>query len=603
MCVRTRPITLALCLLALAPRPLFAEPVYPDSGSPVPACHGRLAPGAAGVAEHTLRLPAGRWTVRLRSGAFQPVLEVVSPGGVVDSASYEPVRGDGVSLVVESATAGDYHLRVSGARGDDAGDYLLSVNPVGAVTAPMPVATLDVELSPALTYPLADGEHSASPVCLTLEGGRRYRLTSRCENGKTWLLMPAQHGLERRLSTLSIKGEGEDACLDFVAPRPGLYVFWCVTDALDFRTRATVAAVAYPLDAGLPVPSVGAFITRPTARQLTIWKRHGFALAAGEGEVAVPCPSRATLTVELTARDGEAAYEVVAGAKVVTLRAPAGVTASERVVLPEGAAGVRLRGVGPNADPALLAITTEAPREAGALAAGRHGTAYALPAVLRAKVKSGDRLSVAVRGAGCSPQLVLRGAGILAACTDPAGRSPLAAVDGVATRDGIVEVLVASGGAEPGAYAACAFQGFDPRPDGRGPELDLPELSVLSSPGVVVLSRRGALTETSPKLADGSRVAWHRVPVKAGRTYRVLADAVFAPDLVLDVPGAGKRLAPCGIALLRPAADGEATLGLAAPGANIAGDFSLAVCDITDTSGAPSMKAASPAPESKPATR
>lgn len=589
------PAILALlCAAPVAPASDSPASVHADTGSAIPPLRATLD-ASRPPEEQTIRLPAGRWEIRLRSNDFHPLLEITTSQGRELAERLEPRRGDGVMIPLELDAPGDIRVRVRGVRADDTGDYLLTVNPAPGAAPAEPVASQELDIRPSLTYPLADGDHAAAPVCLMLDAGKRYRIASRCDNGRTWLLAPAQHGLPRRLGSLALGDTRDDAEITFVAPRTGLYVFWCLAGERDFRMRATVRAEARPLAATLPRPSAAAFLSRVSSRELTVWKRRDFNLRPGDPEVFVPCPARAKMRLELIAGDDVGACTVVCADRELPLVAPRGGMATENVTLPEGADGVRLRAHPDSRAPALLSISTDLPRAAETPVRTAGTLACALPAVLRAKVKAGDRVGVAVRGAGVSPQLVLRGAGILAACTDPNGRSPLAAADGIATRDGIVETLVAAGGAEREAFAECAFLGFDPQPDGRGPAADLPDLTALAMPGKRVFGATGTLDETSPVLADGSRVAWFRIPVKGGRLYRVLADAEFPPDLALDVPGEGKRLDPCGLAILRPKSDGEVTLGLATPGANLAGDFAMSVADLGPEApaGSPPVKSGS----------
>jgi hypothetical protein len=174
----------------------------------------------------------------------------------------------------------------------------------------------------------------------------------------------------------------------------------------------------------------------------------------------------------------------------------------------------------------------------------------------------------------------MRGAGITAQCMDPTGFSQGAMLEGMATRDGEVEVLVTATAAEPGAVALVCTDGFVAMPVGSALLLDLPSLQWLSTPGADVLATAGEWTETDEKLPAGTKVDWYRVPMKAGRVYRILATARQTPDLVLDVPGIDRSSAGGGIAILVPRADGDATLGIAAAGADELGAYALQVCDL-----------------------
>ena len=134
--------------------------------------------------------------------------------------------------------------------------------------------------------------------------------------------------------------------------------------------------------------------------------------------------------------------------------------------------------------------------------------------------------------------------------------------------------------AEPGATALVRTQGFSARIVGATLGLDPAALQWLSTPGDEVLTRVGAWSHEDELLPSGASVDWLRVPMKAGHVYRILAAGAQTPELVLDVPGSGRSSAVGGVAILLPAADGEATLGVAAPGSESYGDYAVSVCDL-----------------------
>ena len=314
-------------------------------------------------------------------------------------------------------------------------------------------------------------------------------------------------------------------------------------------------------------------------RSVVLWHRPDLWLVPKDPAVFVPIPAQKPAQLIFASAETEAEYVIrsVAGVEFPVKVMPQG-RGSYTLTLLEGEPGVWLASRGANGP---IAFHVSNPIAQRAPETGPSGVLLLpLPATLRGSVKAGARASIVVHGGGSSPQVAMRGAGILAQCTDPTGFSMLATTEGLATRDGEVEVLITAAGAEPGAIACVKIAGFEAQPVGEGVSLDLAELQWLSTPGRTALETQGEWSDEDERLPSGTRVDWLRVPMEAGHVYRILAGADSTPDLILDVPGGSRRSATGGVAILRPAKSGDATVGLAAPGVDARGMYAVQVVDL-----------------------
>lgn len=586
--------TVLLASLLPAQDPAAGEPTLPATpamGCPVAPILARVQ--QPGPIAHQLALPKGEWLVRLASEdcttdslslriGDQPV-----PAGRLGD-QYQRAGAARISLVAAAVVEASFE-----ADQEEVGAlYCLSVHPMRPRPKWEPVLEQVVELDPRFEFPTLVGPRCAVPVTAMLEAGMRYRLRVQSNDVDVRLLVPAQNGLrqldgEELLDLLQEREFGafdphDDSVCQFVAPRDGIYLFWCIAGRAHFRSRPRVILErSYTLREGIFPDNLLDLLpdTGSIPGTVVAWHRPDLWLTPADPALFVPFPARqvAAFTFQSARTTGEF---LLRGGDGVTHPIPLAPDGRQEftVTLLEGDTGIWLESKGADG-PVDVTVRLAAP---GATRArqGERFQVLQLPVVLRGTARSGELLSVRVRGAGCAPQVTMRGAGISAQCMDPTGFSQGATLEGMAVRDGEVEVVVAATAAEPGAVALVATAGFTARPVGAALLLDLPSMQWLSTPGTGILTADGEWTAADDKLPAGTKVDWYRVPMQAGRVYRILASAEATPDLVLDVPGLGRSSAAGGIAILVPRSDGDATLGIAAAGADELGAYALQVCDL-----------------------
>lgn len=577
--------------VASAQVPAEAVPPAPAMGCPVaPILDTVKQPGEVA---HSFALPVGEWLVRFASKGCSPqelsirVNGEEAPEGPL-ARYYQRLDTARISL----AQPGSVYVAFEASYEDVGALYCLSVHPVRPRPKWEPVLEQVVELDPRFQFPTLDGPRCAAPITAMLQAGMRYRLRVQSDDVDVRLLVPAQNGLrqldeeqplervlDREFGQLD---PGDDSVRQFVAPRDGSYLFWCIAERANYRSRPRVILErSYTLGEGIFPQDLLSLVPDPGSIPGTVvaWHRPDLWITQLDPALFVPIPSRQVATI--TFRSAQTAGEyVLRGGDGIThpVSVAAGSTQRLSVTLLDGEPGVWLESRGSNG-PIDVEMRLA---QSGAYRSGaqRRHQVLQLPVVLRGSARAGNLLSVRVRGACCAPQVTMRGAGITAQCMDPTGFSQGAMLEGMATRDGEVEVLVTATAAEPGAVALVCTDGFVAMPVGSALLLDLPSLQWISTPGADVLATAGEWTETDEKLPAGTKVDWYRVPMKAGRVYRILATARQTPDLVLDVPGIDRSSAGGGIAILVPRADGDATLGIAAAGADELGAYALQVCDL-----------------------
>lgn len=583
--------------------PLLAQdPVAPESALPpripTPSVAQPTAPifarlGDGGTSLHRLPLPPGEWLVRVSSAYFEPRPYVDFVGGAAPESQGLYLWNGATRLSL--AKPQTVQVRVVGRASDAGATYFLSVHPL----RPRPVWKLLVrqtlELGPDYTFPVPDSPRCAAPVTALLRAGQRYRVSVLSDGLSTLsVLMPAQNGLPQRFGAdpveLLLASEFQDACAPaesecvFLAPKDGLYVFWCLSKDATQRLRATCTIeTSDPADEGLFPDDLlpDRFTPKFEDDEVVLWRRHDLWLAEGDPEVFVPLPVRQKVQlVFTTTRSDSSAIFLPRTESGLEFEIPVHPRTREthEVTLVDGEPGIWLRaknGTGP-IDVQLSTSARGVERDPDS---ERH-MLLELPAILRGPAEAGSLVSVAALGAGCSPQVVLHGAGVRAQCNDATGFSTIAITEGVTTHAGEVEVLLAAAVAEPGAIVLVRTQGFAARPVGATLGLGPAELQWLSTPGGEVLARIGEWSHEDPLLPSGASVDWLRVPMQAGHVYRVLASGVQTPELVFDVPGGARSSAVGGVAILRPGTDGEATLGIAAPGAEVYEGYAVSVCDL-----------------------
>ena len=538
--------------------------------------------------EFSFSLPPGRWEVIARSRDFDPLVMVEGlPGGLLSNDD-DPAGGttdSRLSLVMtvpEQVTVTVAATHVAGS-----GTYQFAVVPSRPAPVLRPLGTWRVETGPGTGFPTAAGRRAAVPMLLALDAGQRYHLLLTGQGGDPALVMPAQHGLAARaaedvgLAVANARGlRSDDAELVLVAPRTGSYLVWALERRggghLDGRLELSVSD---PIADDPNLGPVDILLQEPETQALSLWSRHRMWMNPVDPELLVPLPTGTPLAVQVTSRGATCAYRIGVGERELVLEATDGGSEERTITLPDGAPGLRLHAAATQAGTAWVRIRKRLPVATPMSGAIRSRT-VALPAVLQGRVTAGTRISVAVTGYGVSPQATLRGAGLGLVCADPTGYSPTATIEGIATRDGGVELVITEPLAGEGAVAAVAWSGLDLEPPGGGADLDIEDIPWLAAPGTAVMDLRGDLAPGDAVLPDGTRVDWLRVPVRQGRVYRVVVDGPGTPDLVVDVPGQGKRTVAAGTAILRPGTDGEATLGVVAPVADGRMAYALLVDDL-----------------------
>lgn len=587
-------------LAALVPL-LAQDPAALDSAVrpriPTPSVAQPVAPifaqlGEGGATLHRLPLPPGEWLVRAWSADFEPrpYVDFVGDAAPASGGLYTWCGAARLSL----AKAQTVQVRVTGRASDAGATYSLSVHPLRPRPVWRPLVRQVLELGPQYTFPLPSGPRCAAPVTAMLRAGQRYRVSVRSEGMSLRVLVPAQNGLVQRYGSDLVESllasEFEDACAPsesehvFLAPKDGVYVFWCLSEDAEQSLRASCTIeTSNPAQEGLFPEGLLPDGFEPPLEdgEVVLWQRPDLWLAEGDPEVFVPLPVRQKVNlVFTTTRSDSAATFLPRTEEGVEFEIPVLPRTREvhEVTLVDGEPGLWLRAKDGNG-PIDVRLSTSARGAERDPDSERH-MLLELPAILRGPAEAGSLVSVAALGAGCSPQVVVHGAGVRAQCNDATGFSTIAITEGVTTHAGEVEVLLAAAVAEPGAIALVRTQGFAARAVGATLGLGPAELQWLSTPGGEVLARIGEWSHEDQLLPSGASVDWLRVPMQAGHVYRVLASGFQTPELVFDVPGGARSSAIGGVAILRPGADGEATLGIAAPGAELFGDYAVSVCDL-----------------------
>jgi hypothetical protein len=543
---------------------------------------------------HRLPLLRGEWLVLSRNNGPSPFeLHVTFPGQTVGAnpahAQYLALGAARVSLKDNCTVEVSYEATAS-----DVGVlHCLSVHPV----RPRPMWSLaveqTVELDARLQFPTAEGPRFAAPVTAILRAGTRYRLRLQSDDEDVRLLVPAQNGLrqidrqdmvenclEREFGQCDAE---DDFSVQFVAPRSGMYLFWCLAERLNLQTRPTVFLDRSDIQSEGILPDVAAKPLPETdddAQSLVIWHRPDLWIHKQDPKLFVPLPPRTTARFRFQSEGTTGSYSLrlTEGSEHRIEVSPAK-TSEHSVTTLEGQSGAWI--VAGDTD-GPIDLQVRLPRPPGAKEPTEpHAKTLQLPVVLRGRTRAGDILTVRVRGAGCAPQATLRGAGISSQCMDPSGFSQTATLGGVANRDGEVELVITATAAEPNAIAHVVTEGFEASPVGSPLMLDGDMVKWISTPGPSLLDLpKGQWTESDQKLPSGARVDWHALEMKAGHVYRVLASAERTPDLILDVPGVDRTTAGGGIAIVMPTSAGQATIGVAAAGADELGSYALQVCDL-----------------------
>lgn len=587
---------LAPLFLSLVPSPQESATSGPRA-IPTPHMAQPVAPifaqlGEGGATLHRLPLPPGEWLVRVASAEFEPRPYIDLVGGIApeNQGIYLWCGAARVSLD-EGKTV---QVRIAGRAADVGASYCLTVHPLRPRPVWRPLVRQVLELGPDYTFPLPSGSRCAAPVTAMLRAGQRYRVSARSADMAVRVLVPAQNGLAQRYSMNLVESflatDFEDACAKadsahvFLAPKDALYVFWCLSEDSEESLRATCTIeTSDPADEGLFPEGLLPDRFEPALADdaVVLWRRPDLWLAEGDPEVFVPLPARKKVNLAFTTtRSDSTATFLPRTVEGVEFSIPVAPRTREllEVTMVDGEPGLWLKAKGATG-PIDVELSTSAAGATRDPDSVRH-LLLELPAILRGRAEPGSVVSVAALGAGCSPQVVVHGAGVRGQCNDATGYSTFAITEGLATHAGEVEVLLAAAVAEPGATALVRTQGFSARIVGATLGLDPAALQWLSTPGDEVLTRVGAWSHEDELLPSGASVDWLRVPMKAGHVYRILAAGAQTPELVLDVPGSGRSSAVGGVAILLPAADGEATLGVAAPGSESYGDYAVSVCDL-----------------------
>jgi hypothetical protein len=538
--------------------------------------------------EFAFSLPPGRWEVIARSRDFDPLVMVEGLPGGLRSNDDDPAGGttdSRLSLVLTEAKRLTFTVAATHVTGS--GSYHFAVVPSRPAPVTRPLGQWRIETGPGSGFPTSDGRRAAVPVLIALEAGQRYHLLLTGQGGDPALIMPAQHGLAANtaddvgLAAADARGlHGDDAELVLVAPRTGTYLVWALERRGGGRLDGRLdLAVSDPIADDPNLSPEDILRQEPETQALSLWSRHRMWMNPVDPELLVPLPTGTPLSVQVISRGSTCAYRIGVGERELMLTATDGESVERTITLPDGAPGLRLHAAATQAGTAWVRVRKRLPA-AAPMNTTIHARTVALPAVLQGRVTAGTRISVAVSGYGVSPQATLRGAGLGLVCADPTGYSPTATIEGIATRDGGVELVITEPLAGNGAVAAVAWSGIAFEPPGGGPDLDIEDIPWLAAPGTPVLDLRGDLAPGDAVLPDGTRVDWLRLPVRQGRAYRVVVDGPGTPDLVVDVPGQGKRTVAAGTAILRPGADGEATLGVVAPVADGRMAYALLVDDL-----------------------
>lgn len=568
-------------------RPQLSAPTIACPVSPVLA---RVE--APGPVTHKLPLPKGEWLVRVSSdgGERMPFTFVVDGEEATDEAKL--LRGmPGVHwLSLAQPAVVEARLDAKPEHVDSL--YSLSVHPIRPRPSWTTVLQQELELDPQFVIPTLQGPRCAAPVIAMLEAGMRYRIDVDSDDVGVSLLAPAQNGLGQLDAVDSVErfldkqfGKPRSAGrspLQFVAPRSGVYLFWCFAERANYRTRPRVVVQqSDPLAEGIFPADLGARLELVESRAGTVvaWRRPDLWLNANDPPLFVPFPSRQLAAFTLRSNGSAASMRLRAGEGMThPFSIEPGATHQFTVTMLEGEPGVWLEAEKCDG-PIDLEVRLQQPLSKGTVGQLRGG-AVQLPIVLRGEARAGSLVSVRACGAGCAPQITMRGAGIEGQCLDPTGFSLTAALEGLATRDGEVEVVIAAAAAEPHAVAYVATGGFGATPAGDSLRLDLGTLQWLSTPGRDVLHENGEWADDDDRLPGGAKVDWRGVTMRAGNVYRILATASQTPDLVLDVPGVGRSTSSGGIAMVVARADGDATIGVAAAGADVRGAYALQVRDL-----------------------
>lgn len=566
-----------------------AQLTTPTCGCPASPIVGRVE--ESGEIVHRLSVPPGEWLVRFQA-------ENVIPRGLAAERGeaevptghlrYQAARAVRLSLK-EGASIPISFEAIPRELGEM---YSLSVHPVRPRPKWRPVSAQTIELHPRFRFPTVDGPRCAAPIPMVLKAGQRYRLRAQSDDDAVRIFVPAQNGLQQqdrlewvgRVQAMEFgEADPEDAfVLEFVAARDGLHVFWCFADTADFRTRPQFfVETSDPLQEGV-FPEHAVFL-RPNppdrADSIVVWHRPDLWIVPRDPAVLVPIPTRQSATLRFTAQQQDAQFTIRGGDGV---EYPVDLKKDEpqdfTVAVMDGEPGVWVEARGQTG---VTTLEVRAPRPARAIRSEQEDfRVVQLPIVLRGSVTTGTVVSVTARGGGCAPQIAIRGAGIAAQCMDPTAFSQIATTEGVATRDGEVEILLTPGAADPEAIAAVHIGGIKAEPVGAALSIDVAELQWLSAEGAQLVAAQGRWTDEDERLSSGARVDWYRAPMKAGHVYRILASGDVTPDLVLDAPGIGRSSAAGGIAILRPTADGDATIGLAAVGAEVLGRYAVLIDDL-----------------------
>lgn len=604
--VRPSAIALLLSRALFATSLAFAQgsptapvPSTPAMGCPVTPILGRVGGDNAKKVgkgfdiriDPSLVLPAGEWLFRFASMGCSPQSLAIHLNGNPDPEKLLTWGNKSLNAARVSMTQpGSAFVSFKASQAEEGALYCISVHPVRPRPKWEPLLEQVVELDPRFQFPTLDGSRCAAPITAMLQAGTRYRLRVQSDDGAVRLLVPAQNGLrqmdeeqplERALDREFKLDRGDDSVRQFVAPRDGIYLFWCIAERANHLTHPRVILEhSEPRGEGIfPEDLLSNPDDTSEPGRVVAWRRPDLGLSESDPPLFLPLPSRQVATFIFSSPKKKLGYVVSRGNGIKhDVVVAAGSEQTHQVTLPDGEPGVWLECKGKQG---RVDLRVEL-KQAGAYRAGEQQFCQVLqlPVVLRGSARAGTLLSVRVVGAGCAPQVTMRGAGITAQCMDPTGYSQAAMFQGIATRDGEVEVFVTATAAEPGAVALVSTAGFKATPVGSSLPLDLPSFQWISTPGANLLMESGEWTEADDKLPAGTKVDWYRVPMKAGRVYRILATARQTPDLVLDVPGINRSSVGGGIAILVPRTDGDATLGIAAAGADELGAYALNVCDL-----------------------
>lgn len=584
-------ISIAFAASAPSQDPVARPPLdAPTIACPVAPLLARIA--SPGPVSHKMPLPKGEWLVRVSNDGGERIPFAFVVEGQQEPDEAKLMRGMPGVHWLSLTRPGVVEARFD-AQAEHVGSlYSLSVHPIRPRPKWTTVLQQELELDPQFVIPTLEGPRCAAPVIVMLDASMRYRIDVDSDDIGVSLLAPAQNGLGQLDSVDSVErfldkefGQPRSAGrspLQFVAPRSGVYLFWCFADRANYRTRPRlVVQQSDPLDEGIFPADLGARLdlVESIAGTVVAWRRPDLWLTANDPPLFVPFPSRQLATFTLRSNRSAASLRLRAGEGMThPFSIDPGATHQFTVTMLEGEPGVWLESEKCDG-PIDLEVRLQQPLSKGTVGHLRGG-AVQLPIVLRGEARAGSLVSVRACGAGCAPQITMRGAGIEGQCLDPTGFSLTAALEGLATRDGEVEVVIAAAAAEPHAVAYVATGGFGATPVGASLRLDLGTLQWLSTPGNDILYENGDWADEDDRLPGGAKVDWRGVTMRAGNVYRILATASQTPDLVLDVPGVGRSTSSGGIAMVVARADGDATIGVAAAGADVRGAYALQVRDL-----------------------